>query len=160
MMRIFLILVVCFSTLPLCFAADPAPRVAADSTATTPFQQQLIDTQKAFLDAFRRGDAGYVKNAVANDFAMIGPNGDMGNRSEVVEDIHPPKDESKEPQPILYDFRVFQLSDSAAIVTYNGVFPGSNHRYQHMSSTWVKDGDQWKLKFQQSTINLWSADDL
>jgi len=24
-------------------------------------------------------------------------------------------------------------------------------RYQHVSSVWVKQGDQWKLKFQQAT---------
>jgi hypothetical protein len=24
-------------------------------------------------------------------------------------------------------------------------------RYQHMSSVWVKQGEQWRLKFQQAT---------
>jgi len=152
-------------TLTFClqsFAAQPAANVPAtsDSSAMTPFQQQLVDTQKAFLEALRRGDAGYVGNAIAKDFQLIAPNGDMADRSEILGFVHPPKDNQKEPEPILYDFKVVQLSDSAAIVTYNGVFPGDNHRYQHLSNTWVKDGDQWKLKFQQSTINLWSADDL
>lgn len=142
-------------------AAQPTGSIPspAASSATNPFQQQLIDTQKAFLDALRRGDAAYVRNAVANDFQLIAPNGDMADRSEILEYVHPPKD-NKEPEPILYDFKVVQLSDSAAVVTYNGVFPGSNHRYMRMSNTWVKDGDQWKLKFQQSTINLFSADDV
>ena len=141
-------------------AAQPADSVPspAFSPAATPFQQQLIDTQKAFLDAMRRGDAAYVSKAVANDFELIAPNGDVADRSEVLEYVRPSKD-NKEPEPILYDFRVLQLSDSAAVVTYNGVFPGSNHRYMRMSNTWVKEGDQWRLKFQQSTINLFSADD-
>jgi hypothetical protein len=148
-----------FVALPLAFAAEPAANVRSDSAAVTPFQQQLIDTQKAFLEAFRRGDAAYVNNAVAGDFELIAPNGDMGDRSEVVAYVQAPKD-NKEPEPILYDFKVVPLSDSAAIVSYNAVFPGSNHRYQHLSNTWVKEGSQWKLKFQQSTVNLWSADDL
>jgi hypothetical protein len=29
-----------------------------------------------------------------------------------------------------------------------------------LSDTWVKQGGQWKLKFQQSTLNLWSSHDL
>jgi hypothetical protein len=143
---------------PVSFAAEPAAS-RSDSAALTPFQQQLVDTQKAFLEALRRGDAAYVNKAVTSDFELIAPNGDMGDRSEVVANVQPPKD-NKEPEPILYDFKVVPLSDSAAIVTYNAVFPGSNHRYQHLSNTWVKEGNDWKLKFQQSTVNLWSADDL
>ena len=158
--RIFLSLLLgIMVTTPFSFAAEPAANNRTDAASATPFQQQLIDTQKAFLEALRRGDAAYVNNAVASDFELIAPNGDMADRSEVVGYVQAPKD-NKEPEPILYDFKVVQLSDSAAIVTYNAVFQGSNHRYQHLSNTWVREGNQWKLKFQQSTVNLWSADDL
>jgi hypothetical protein len=158
-MRVLLIFALSLaSVVPQCFAAEPNANTS-DSAALSPFQQQLVQTQKDFLEALRRGDAAYVNKAVTSDFELIAPNGDMGDRGEVVANVQPPKD-NKEPEPILYDFKVVPLGDSAAIVTYNAVFPGSNHRYQHLSNTWVKDGDQWKLKFQQSTINLWSADDL
>jgi hypothetical protein len=47
------------------------------------------------------------------------------------------------------------------VVTYKAVFPGSElDKYQHLSDSWVKQNGQWKLKFQQSTLNLWSAHDL
>jgi len=41
------------------------------------------------------------------------------------------------------------------------VFHGAPlERYQHLSDTWVEQSGAWKLKFQQSTLNLWSAHDL
>lgn len=125
----------------------------------TAFEQSLVDTQKAFLQAIDRGDANYVKNAVADDFVVIGTNGDSGNKTELVDAVHPSPKRGQ--PPILYDFRVVALSDNAAIVIYNVDAPGAGlERYQHMSDTWVKQGGQWKLKFEQTTINLWSAHDL
>jgi hypothetical protein len=125
----------------------------------TPFAQAVVDTQKAFLAALDKGDADYVKNAVADDFVVIGTNGDMGTKAELLEYVHP--HENKGPAPILYDFQVVQLSDTAAVVTYKSATPhGGLDRYQHLSDTWVKVGDQWKLKFEQTTLNLWSAHDL
>jgi hypothetical protein len=125
----------------------------------TSLQQELISTQKAFQSAQQRGDAEYVKNAVADDFLSIEANGNSSGKKELVGEIHPP--ERPEPSPILYDFNVIQLGDGCAVVTYNAVFPGSQlEKYQHVSDTWVKQGGEWKLKFQQSTLNLWSAHDL
>jgi hypothetical protein len=126
----------------------------------TPFQQQLLDTQKALLDAIKRGDTAFVSNAVANDFVAITANGDPGGKGELVEAAAPAKGQAAKPQPLFYDFKVVQLSDNAGVVTYNVVFPSHIERYQHLSDTWVKEGNQWKLKFQQTTLNLWSAHDL
>lgn len=122
------------------------------------FDKQLIDTEKALLDAFYKGDASYVKEAIAEDFFAIGANGDTGNKAELVEWVHSSAHEG--PAPIVYDFKVVKLSDNAAVVTYNAVFDVRYERYQHLSATWVKEGGQWKLKFQQTTLNLWSAHDL
>ena len=127
----------------------------------TPFEQTMINTEKNFLEALERGDVAYVQNAVSDDFLSIGPNGDSSDKRELVGAAHhPAPPDGKQAQPILYDFQVVQLNDAASVVTYNAVLPGSNPRYQHISSTWVKQGDQWKLKFIQSTPNLWSAMDL
>jgi hypothetical protein len=126
---------------------------------TTPIQQELINTQKAYLDALERGDAQYVKGAVADDFVFIETNGDSTGKIELVRGVHPP--EHPEPSPILYDFNVVQLDDGCAIVSYRAVYPGNHtEKYQHLSDTWVKQGGQWKLKFQQTTLNLWSSHDL
>ena len=122
-------------------------------------QQELISTQKAFQDALERGDAEYVRNAVADDFLSVETNGNSTGKKEFVRDAHPP--EHPEPSPILYEFNVIPLNEGCAVVIYKAVFPGSQlEKYQHLSNTWVKQNGQWKLKFQQSTLNLWSAHDL
>ena len=122
-------------------------------------QQELISVQKAFIDAQERGDAQYVKNAVADDFMLIETDGNNTGKADFVRDVHPP--EHPGPSPILYDFNVVQLDEGCIVVAYKAVFPGSHlERYQHLSGTWVKQAGQWKLKFQQSTLNLWSAHDL
>ncbi len=122
-------------------------------------QQELINIQKAFLDALERGDAEYVKNAVADDFVQIETNGDSTGKIELVHSARPP--EHPGPKPVVYDFHIVRLDEGCAVVIYKAVFPGGQtERYQHLSDTWVKQDGQWKLKFQQSTLNLWSAHDL
>lgn len=139
--------------------AGTTPADTAQASVNGSIQQELIDTQKAFLDALERGDAEYIKNAVADDFLAIETNGDSSGKRELVHGIHPP--ENSKPKPTWYQFNVVQLDSDCAVVTYNAVFHGAPlDRYQHLSDTWVKQGGQWKLKFQQTTVNLWSAHDL
>ena len=119
--------------------------------------QDFIALQKAFISAQERGDAEYVKNAVADDFIGIEKNGDTTGRAEF---IRLEKSEKPGQPPILYDFRVIQLDQDCTVVTYNVVFPADQtDRYQHISDTWVNRDTHWKLKFQQSTLNIWSAHD-
>lgn len=128
-------------------------------SATSSIRQEMIDLQKAFVDAQERGDAEYIENALAEDFTLIETNGDSSGKNDFVRDIHPP--ERPGPSPILYDFKVIELDEGCVVVTYQAVFPDNQmERYQHLSDTWVKHGGKWKLKFQQSTLNLWSAHDL
>jgi len=142
--------------LSLLFGMFSFPASAQQPTAS---QQELINLQKSLQDALHRGDAAYVRNAVSPDFVSIEGDGGSTEAADFLRDIKPPK--NPEPSPILYEFKVVQLDDECAVVTYNAVFPGSHlERYQHLSDTWVKQGGQWKLKFQQSTLNLWSAHDL
>jgi hypothetical protein len=122
------------------------------------FEQDLLNTEKTFLDAKKRGDTAYVANAIANDFVIIAPNGDSAGKGELVESAAPPKEAKA--APMFYDFQVLQLAENAGVVTYNVVLPTHIERYQHLSDTWVKENGQWKLKFQQTTLNLWSAHDL
>jgi hypothetical protein len=140
-------------------SAQAAVRDAAEQSPMSSIQHQLIDLQKAFVAAQERGDADYVKNALADDFTQIETNGDTSGKKEFVKDIHP--EERPGPSPILYDFKVIELDEGCAVVTYKAVFTGNQlERYQHVSDTWVKQDGAWKLRFQQSTLNLWSAHDL
>ena len=142
---------------------SPGPQQAIDAyhmdqPKLSAFQQDLLSNQKAFLDAMKRGDSAYVSNAIANDFVLIGPNGDSAGKGDLLENATPPKENQK--APLFYEFKVIQLAEEAGIVTYDVVRPAHIERYQHLSDTWVKENGQWKLKFQQTTLNLWSAHDL
>jgi hypothetical protein len=155
--------VLCFSVVMPLFAqnAGSTPQaMAADSQHLTPFAQSLLDTENAFLAAMERGDAPYAKNVVAEDFVGVGSNGDSSGKSDLLDDLHPVKQASDKGRRILYFFEVVPLNDGAAVVTYDVVRPGEHPRYLHVSDTWVKQGEQWKLKFRQATPNLWSALDL
>jgi hypothetical protein len=122
-------------------------------------QQELIDLQKSFIAARERGDAAYVTNALADDFTSIETNGSTSDKSDVVRDTGP--SDSPASPPILYGFKVVQLSDGNAVVTYCAVFPNNQlDKYQHVSDAWVKKTNGWKLKFEQRTLNLWSAHDI
>jgi hypothetical protein len=159
-MKIAVILLFCLVlTVAATAYAGAGPVNTAQGSANASPQQELINTQRAFLGAMERGDAEYVKNAVADDFMVIETNGDSSGKRELVHGVHSP--EHPGPAPILYDFKVVQLDSDCAVVSYNAVFHGTQlDRYQHLSDTWVKHGGQWKLKFQQTTLNLWSAHDL
>lgn len=128
--------------------------VASAQTAkpVSPFDQQLVDQQKQFLQATQDKNAASLRQSVADDFRGIGTNGDFYDKSEVTEGGLPKDTRS-------YDFRVVKLNDDSAIVAYNLVVPGGHPRYRHMADTWAKIDGQWKLKFRQVTPNLWSAND-
>ncbi len=154
-----ILVLLAMSVATLALAGGAPVNSPPQASAASSFDQELINTEKAFLDALERGDAEYVKNAVADDFMVIETNGDSSGKSELVHYVRPP--EKPEPKPFLYQFHVVQLDSDCAVVTYNAVFHGAPiDRYQHLSDTWVKQDGQWKLKFQQTTVNLWSAHDL
>lgn len=158
----------CRSVMTIAFIVAILTAVAvAEASANTPhqapaasaFDQELINNEKAFLDAVERGDAQYVKNAVADDFMVIETNGDSSGKAELVHGVKPAQ--KPEPKPFLYQWHVVQLDSDCAVVTYNAVYHGAPiDRYQHLSDTCVKQNGQWKLKFEQTTVNLWSAHDL
>ncbi len=126
------------------------------SKQVSAFDQEIIDQEKHFLEAESKKDAGALEAAVAEDFRGIGPNGDFYGRGEVVALSH--SDETRPPRA--YDFQAIRLNDESAVVAYNLIVPGTQPRYRHMTDTWAKVNNQWKLKFRQITANLWSATDL
>jgi hypothetical protein len=151
--------IICLAVLLIspAFAGNARGKASQQAGPSSP-RQDFVALQKAFIAAQERGDAAYVKNAVAEDFTGIDTNGDTTGYAEFIE---VERGEKPGKPPILYDFRVIQLDEDCAVVTYNAVFPGNQlERYQHVSDTWVNEDGHWKLKFQQSTLNLWSAHDL
>lgn len=158
-MKIAVITSFCLVLAAATAASGASPANTAQESSQSSFQQELVSAQKAFLEAMARGDAQYLKNTVADDFMSIETNGDSSGKSELVRGIKPERPGTK--RPILYEFNVVQLDSDCAVVSYKAVLNGAAiDRYQHLSYTWVKQAGQWKLKFQQTTVNLWSAHDL
>jgi hypothetical protein len=135
--------------------AQTQPSKPMSQLPQSPFEQELIGNQSQFAQALAEKNVVYVRQAVADDFRGIGTNGDFYDKDELVGIAHEgvPKDLR------VYDVQVVRLNDDSAVVTYNLIIPGARPRYRHMSDTWAKDGGKWKLKFQQTTTNLWSSTD-
>lgn len=127
------------------------------SKPLTPLEQTLMAAEKDSLDAARKGDSAFFKRTLTDDFSYVGFDGQLADRQQLIDDRG---DKGFDVQP--YNMKVVTLNDAAAIVTYDVVLrvptsqdQGPPPRYQHFSTTWVKQGDAWKMKFQQMTASHW-----
>lgn len=145
----------CISVLLLCIAASaqtPAPE------PPTPFQQTAVANEKILIAAKKKDDATFFKQILAPDFILVGIDGKLHEKQEAIDELG--DSEILELTP--YDIRVVALGDAGVIISYDAVFrkapeedQGPPPRYQHFSSVWIKQGDQWKLKFHQATAAHW-----
>ena len=131
----------------------------AESKAPSSFEQRLIANVKELAGASQRNDGDYFKRTLADDFTAVPKNGGTIDRADFLEDILGADKTQESKQPWLYNIKVIPLSEGAALVTYDEILPGEDPRYRHVSNIWIKQGEQWKLKFQQTTPNLWSIGD-
>jgi hypothetical protein len=123
----------------------------------SPLEQTLIAKEKDFIAAAKKGDVGFFQRTLADGFSFVAFDGELGGKQDMLDgfsgggiDIMP------------YDMKVLSVSDGVAVVTYDVVFrvppaedEGPPPRYQHFSTLWVKQGDMWKMKFQQMTASHW-----
>ena len=129
-----------------------AAHPSVDSKTLSPLEQQLISFERAIPEAQKKHDIDFYKRTLTNDFVAVGTDAKLHAKEEILEDLR--STDLVEYRP--YDIQVVQLNDGAAVVTYDVVIQMSRYdedipRYQHISSIWVKMGDEWKLKFQQAT---------
>lgn len=123
----------------------------------SPFEQALMNNEKSFIEAAKKGDVVFFKNTLTSDFSFVGFDGQLYERQDMLDqfgqggvDLLP------------YEMKVVPAGDGVAIVTYNVVLrvpasedQGPPPRYQHFSTVWVKQGDAWKMKFLQMTADHW-----
>ena len=131
-------------------------RTVADKPATA-FEQTLMNNERQFIEAAKKGDVAFFQNTLTSDFSFVAFDGQLYERQDMVDqfaqggvDLLP------------YEMKVVSLGEGTAIVTYNVVLrvpvsedQGPPPRYQHFSTVWVKQGDVWKMKFQQMTAAHW-----
>jgi hypothetical protein len=126
---------------------------AQSAKPLTPLEQTLIDNTKAIPEAQKTKNIGFLKRTLTDDFRAVGSEGRLHDREEFLGDAG---DGALQDYSI-YNLRVLPVDENAAIVTYDGIIhmPEGDFdvapRYQYFSDLWVKQGDQWKLRFQQAT---------
>jgi hypothetical protein len=145
------------STLLLC--ATVVPLIAqTPEKALTPVEQALVTNEKSLIDAKKKDDVVFFRRTLSDDFSLVGVDGTLLQQQEAIDNLGDA--DLLELTP--YGIKVVTLNDSAAVVTYDAIVrekpqedQGPPPRYQHFSSVWVKQGDQWKLKFHQATSAHW-----
>jgi hypothetical protein len=136
-------------------AMAQAPAAAKPLTAV---EQAAVSNEKNLIEAKKKDNAATLKGMVTEDFSLVGVDGRLLEKQEAVGDLG----DSGLIEIMPYDIKVVSIGEDAAIVTYDAVVrkkpeedQGPPPRYQHFTSVWVKQGDAWKLKFQQSTAAHW-----
>jgi ribonuclease HI len=148
-----------FSTsLFCCVAIQSMAQTPAAAKPQSPLEQTAISHEKSLIEAKKKDDGIFFKGTLSQDFSLVGVDGKLLARQEAADNLG----DSSLLELTPYDIRVVALGQDAAIVTYDAIVreapeedQGPPPRYQHFSSVWVKQGDQWKLKFHQATATHW-----
>jgi len=137
-----------------CFSLSAFAQSGNQTKPLTPLEQLLIANTKAIPEAQKAKDVAFLKHTLTDDFLSVGSEGKLHDKEEILGSAH----DGELKDYYAYNLRVLPVNDNAAIVTYDCVIhmpegdaPGMAPRYQHISDLWVKQDDQWRLKFQQST---------
>ena len=143
----------------LCCAVQVVASGQANAPAKplSPLEQTLVAAEKSFVDAAKKGDVAFFKRTLTDDFSFVQFDGQLYDRQDMLDQFG---EGGLDLMP--YDMKVVTAGDGVAIVTYNVVLrvppsedQGPPPRYQHFSTVWVKQGDAWKMKFQQMTASHW-----
>ncbi len=153
-MKIFLVTVF----VVLLVAALMHAQAPASPKPLSPLEQTLIANEKNLIEAKKKDDDEYFKRVLSDGFALVAVDGKLHEKQEAVDELG----DSDLVELTPYNLKALFMADDAAIVTYDAIFreapkedEGPQPRYQHFSSLWVKQGDQWKLKFHQATAAHW-----
>ena len=124
------------------------------SKPLSPLEQTLIANTNAVPEAQKSRNVDFLKRTLTDDFVSVGSEGKLHDKEEMLTSAH----DGELKDFYTYNLRVVPVNDETAIVTYDciihmpeGDTPGLAPRYQHISDLWVKQDDQWRLRFRQAT---------
>jgi len=134
-----------------CFAQQtPA---GADAQPLTSLEESLIAQSKAVPQAEKSKDTEALQRLLTDDFRQVGSEGTLHEKRDFLDDAK----DGRLTDFTVYNFKVLSLDENAAIVTFDAVINEAEGdtdvapRYQHVSDVWVKQGEQWRLRFEQAT---------
>ena len=138
-------------------SSSNAQTASAPAKPLNPTEQTLMAAEKNFVEAAKKGDVAFFRRTLTDDFSFVSFDGELYNRQDMLDQYGQPGTDI-----LPYEMKVVLAGDGIAIVTYNVVYrvppaedQGPPPRYQHFSTVWVKQGDAWKMKFQQMTPAHW-----
>jgi len=128
----------------------------APASGDAMLEQALIANSKAVGEAQLKRDVAFLKSTLTDDFVDVRSEGKMHDRKDFIDDA----EDGSVTEFSLYKPRVLMIDENAAMVTYDciikmteGDAPNLAPRYQRISDLWIKQGEQWRLKFQQATAS-------
>jgi len=143
--------IACLISVSLVALAQSPP---SSSKPLSPLDQTLIASTKAVAEAQKSKNVDFLKRTLTDDVVFVGSEGRLHDKEEIIETAR----DGELKDYYTYNLRVVPVDDEAAVVTYDcivhmpeGDAPGMAPRYQHISDLWVKQDDQWRLRFQQAT---------
>jgi hypothetical protein len=122
--------------------------------------QAMIAKSKAVLEAIKAKDVQTLNGLLADNFRSVDLAGDFGSRQEMLGSAH----EGFLKDFLFYNPRSFRIDNDSILVSYNTAITLSDAameelvddnitwpRYSKASDLWVRQGGEWKLKFEQIT---------
>jgi ribonuclease HI len=126
-----------------------------DASAPVPgsLERTLIASSESVCGALKNKNLGVLKALLAGDFEQVGSEGRLHDNQDFLADAA----EGNLTDCSFYNFRMLSVDENAALLTYDAVIheaegdDGLAPQYQHFSDLWVRQGDQWRLRFRQAT---------
>ena len=116
--------------------------------------QTLMEKSNEVHSLRKSKDINGIKLLVTDDFDYVGGDGRLHHLDELLGDMQ----DGTLRDFKLYDPQAVQIDSNVALLTYSAILdmregddPGMAPRYQKVSDLWVKQGDEWRLKFEQAT---------
>jgi hypothetical protein len=150
-MRMKILFAVLFLTVLM--VPDAVAQSAPPSQDSSSLAQQLIAKSKSVLQNMKSKDVTAVNALLSNDVRIVGSDGKLHEKGELLGAAREGGLRSFQ----FYDAEVVPIDSDSAIVTFNliVVMPEGDDdlapRYQKISDLWVRQGDDWHLKFEQAT---------
>jgi hypothetical protein len=143
------------SVIILCVASFAQAAQSSEADA-----QEMIAKSKAALEAIKAKDVPMLNGLLADNFRSVDLAGDFGGKQEMLGSAH----EGFVKDFLFYNPQTFRVDNDSILVSYNTAITLSDAaleelvddnitwpRYSKVSDLWVRQGSDWKLKFEQIT---------